>query len=73
MPTASINLTGNGLNQALRAVVETEALTRRFGDILAVDGISLRVAAGDIFGLIGPNGAGKSTLIKMRGRKRAQN
>lgn len=47
------------------AVVETFALTRRFGDVTAVNGVSLRVDAGEIFGLIGPNGAGKSVLIKM--------
>jgi ABC-2 type transport system ATP-binding protein len=47
------------------AVVETVELSRRFGDLLAVNAVSLSVSAGEIFGLIGPNGAGKSTLIKM--------
>jgi ABC-2 type transport system ATP-binding protein len=51
------------MTQAL--VVQTLDLTRRFGDFIAVNRASLRVAAGEIFGLIGPNGAGKSTLIKM--------
>ena len=46
-------------------VVRTYALTRRFGDFTAVDGVSLTVNAGEIFGLIGANGAGKSVLIKM--------
>ncbi len=46
-------------------VVSTESLTRRFGTVVAVDGLSLTVKAGEIFGLIGPNGAGKSTLVKM--------
>ncbi|HUO89960.1 MAG TPA: ATP-binding cassette domain-containing protein [Rhizomicrobium sp.] len=46
-------------------VVETEGLVRRFGDVVAVNGVSFAVAAGEIFALIGPNGAGKSTLIKM--------
>ncbi len=47
------------------AVVETFALTCRFGNLTAVDALSLRVRRAEIFGLIGPNGAGKSTLIKM--------
>ena len=45
--------------------IETEALTKVFGDILAVDHLDCRVPYGQIFGLLGPNGAGKSTTIKM--------
>jgi ABC-2 type transport system ATP-binding protein len=45
--------------------IETIDLTRRFGDMTAVDHISLSVPYGQIFGLLGPNGAGKSTTIKM--------
>jgi ABC-2 type transport system ATP-binding protein len=40
-------------------------LTRRFGDFTAVDGVSLEVRRGEIFGFLGPNGAGKTTTIKM--------
>lgn len=40
-------------------------LVRNFGDFCAVDGIDLRVAAGEIFGFLGPNGAGKSTIVRM--------
>jgi ABC-2 type transport system ATP-binding protein len=47
------------------SVVETIGLTRRFGDIVAVDAISLQVPAGQMFGLLGSNGAGKTTAIKM--------
>ncbi|MDQ3856061.1 MAG: ATP-binding cassette domain-containing protein [Chloroflexota bacterium] len=47
------------------AVVETADLTRRFGALTAVDGLSLSVEQGEVFGLLGPNGAGKSTAIKM--------
>jgi ABC-2 type transport system ATP-binding protein len=45
--------------------ISTEGLTRRFGELLAVDGVDLRVAPGQFFGFLGPNGAGKSTTIKM--------
>lgn len=45
--------------------VIAEGLVRRFGDVLAVDGIDLRVADGEIFGFLGPNGAGKSTTVRM--------
>jgi len=45
--------------------ITTEKLTRRFGSLTAVDGIDLRVTAGQFFGFLGPNGAGKSTTIKM--------
>jgi len=43
----------------------TQGLTRRFGQLLAVDGVNLRVAPGQFFGFLGPNGAGKSTTIRM--------
>jgi len=45
--------------------ISTSKLTRQFGGLIAVDGIDLRVAAGQFFGFLGPNGAGKSTTIKM--------
>jgi ABC-2 type transport system ATP-binding protein len=45
--------------------ISTEGLTRRFGALLAVDHVDLRVAPGQFFGFLGPNGAGKSTTIKM--------
>ena len=45
--------------------IETNALTRRFGSVCAVDNLDLRVEAGTFYGFLGPNGAGKSTTIKM--------
>jgi len=47
------------------AAVEVAGLTRRFGDFVAVDGVSFSVATGEVFGFLGPNGAGKTTTIKM--------
>jgi ABC-2 type transport system ATP-binding protein len=49
----------------LEAAIETNALTKTFGDFKAVDNVSLTVKKGEIFGFLGPNGAGKSTTIKM--------
>ncbi|NIV73568.1 MAG: ATP-binding cassette domain-containing protein, partial [Gammaproteobacteria bacterium] len=46
-------------------VVETRELTRRFGELVAVDGVDLEVRPGEVFGLIGPNGAGKTTLLQI--------
>ena len=46
-------------------VLETQALTRRFGALTAVDALTIAVQAGEVFGLVGPNGAGKTTVIKM--------
>jgi ABC-2 type transport system ATP-binding protein len=47
------------------ALVEVENLTRKFGKLTAVDGISFQVNPGEIFGFLGPNGAGKTTTINI--------
>jgi ABC-2 type transport system ATP-binding protein len=46
-------------------VLETTALTRKFGKLTAVDALSIAIEQGEVFGLLGPNGAGKTTVIKM--------
>lgn len=46
-------------------VIETHHLTRRFGRVVAVDGLTLSVRRGEIFGLLGPDGAGKTTTIRL--------
>src|SRR5262245_62140439 len=45
--------------------VEIDRLTRRYGDFIAADEVTLTVGRGEVFGFLGPNGAGKTTTIKM--------
>lgn len=47
------------------SVISLRNLTRRFGEHLAVDGLNLEIARGEIFGLVGPDGAGKTTTLRM--------
>src|SRR3989442_2373029 len=49
----------------LEIAIQTQKLSRKFGNLTAVDGIDLQVAAGQFFGFLRPNGAGKSTTINM--------
>lgn len=49
----------------METVVQIESLIKTFGDTKAVDGISLTIQRGEIFGLLGPNGAGKTTTLEM--------
>jgi len=46
-------------------LIETENLTKKFGDLTAVENVSLQVNDGEVFGFLGPNGAGKTTTIRM--------
>ena len=45
--------------------IEAVALTKKFGDLIAVDSVTLRVDQGEVFGFLGPNGAGKTTTVRM--------
>jgi ABC-2 type transport system ATP-binding protein len=47
------------------AAIKAEALTRRFGDLTAIDRLTLSVEEGEIFGLVGPDGAGKTTTMRL--------
>ena len=51
--------------QPMQPIIETTGLTRRFGDLTAVDHLDLSVAPGEIFGLVGPDGAGKTTTLRL--------
>src|SRR5207237_10408267 len=47
------------------SVIEVRGMTKRFGDLTAVDHVDLTVAAGEIYGFLGPNGSGKTTFLRM--------
>lgn len=50
---------------AIEAAIKADGLTRRFDDLVAVDGLTLSVEEGEIFGLVGPDGAGKTTTMRL--------
>ena len=49
----------------MHLAIEVRDLTKRYGDLLAVDGVSFRVEPGECYGILGPNGAGKTTTLEM--------
>ena len=49
----------------MTAVIDTENLTRKFGNLTAVENLNLHVEEGEVFGFLGPNGAGKTTTVRM--------
>lgn len=53
------------MDERSQVAIETVDLTKRYGDLTAVDRLNLRIQEGEIFGLLGPNGAGKTTTILM--------
>jgi ABC-2 type transport system ATP-binding protein len=46
-------------------LIETDNLTKKFGDLTAANSLTLHVNEGEVFGFIGPNGAGKTTTVRM--------
>ena len=54
-----------GSEKASAPVIRTEGLTKKYGELTAVDHLNLTVRKGEVFGLLGPNGAGKTTTTLM--------
>ena len=52
------------MKKASEVAVEVKNLKKYFGDVKALDGVTLRVDRGKIYGLLGPNGAGKTTVVR---------
>jgi len=51
--------------QKMESIIDVKDLTKRYGEVIAVDNVSFQLAKGEFFGLLGPNGAGKTTTIRM--------
>ena len=65
-PAAMVQSEGLGQNGRMGSdVLELVGLTRRYGDLLALDDLSFTVAEGQMFGFVGPNGAGKTTAMRI--------
>src|ERR1700687_2942858 len=55
----------DAVSESTDYAIEIEGLTRRFGDFVAVDNVSLKIPKGQLYGFLGLNGAGKTTTIRM--------
>ena len=65
MKSKKIKIENNSKNEEIKKqILEIKNLTKYYGNILAVDNLSLSLNKGEVFGFIGPNGAGKSTTIR---------
>ncbi len=64
-PKTLYTIGGSGNMTTPNALLEVKNLTKRYGDLTAVDDLSLSVLEGEVLGLLGPNGAGKTTTINM--------
>jgi ABC-type multidrug transport system, ATPase component len=62
---SSVDFISRSFYCMVKYAIITDKLTKKFGDFVADNDISLKVKEGEIFGILGPNGAGKTTLISM--------
>src|SRR5437870_8169972 len=64
-PSRGLHVDDHRVRGGVVAMLEAVRLSRRFGDAVAVDDVSLAVAPGKLVGFVGPNGAGKTTTLRM--------